>query len=414
MFKLNLDPHSNYILASTFGPDSMALLDMTIKQGVSPVVCFVNYHFQDSMEGEEDALKQYCAEHNLRLETLDTDKLPQEGKAENFVEWARNARYAFFEEMYQKYDAAGLLVAHTMEDLIEVYLTQKHLGKRPRKYGYQPISTHEGMVVLRPLLDFTRHELLNYDKENNVPFSTHMDVYEDQHVRDDIHRSIVAHLNAIEREQILDEIRTENDEKIRFISGLDKVMDTTRSLSIRSIIALSPEEFARTLIRFVGNADAHVHLKSSSLNDIRKMCLDPQPNLSYPIGQGWFIIKEYDVLILGSNPEELPYSYILEKPGVLDTPQFHLDFSNGGKDRGIKPEDYPLTIRTALPQDMVTYGGYLVPVRRFYIDLNLPHSVLSQWPVFCNKDGKVVYVPDPNYSDDNFESILELRFVHND
>ena len=414
MFKFNLDPNSNYILASTFGPDSMALLDMTIKAGVSPIVCFVNYHFKDSMEGEEDAMKEYCRAHNLRLEILDTDNISQEGKEEDFVEWARNARYTFFEQMYEKYNASGLLLAHNAEDLIEVYLTQKQLGKRPRKYGYQGISTYGGMVVLRPLLDFTRHELLNYDKENGVPYSPHMDVYEDQNVRDEIHRTIITHLNAIEREQILEEIRNVNDEKIRFISGIDKTMDSTQSLSIRSLIALSPEEFARTLVLFVSETKARINLKSSSFAEIRKMCLEPQPNLSYDLGQGWFLIKEYDILILGSDPNKLPYSYELKEPGVLDTPQFYLDLTGGVADRYFQPEDYPITVRTALPQDVVSFGGYLVPIRRFYLDLNLSPEYLGLWPVFVNKDGKILYVPDPNRPNDGFNKNLKLHFLNKD
>ena len=79
-----------------------------------------------------------------------------------------------------------------------------------------------------------------------------------------------------------------------------------------------------------------VSLKVKDYEAIRKFCLAPQPNLAMKLNDSTYLIKEYDVIMVGNNPKELPYTYTLEKNGKLDTPYFELDFSMGALDRGIK------------------------------------------------------------------------------
>ena len=83
----------------------------------------------------------------------------------------------------------------------------------------------------------------------------------------------------------------------------------------------------------------------------------------------------------------------MEKPGKLSCEVFDLDFSMGAEDRGIGSNDYPITVRSALPQDNYSYHGYLVPVRRMLVATGMSSRLLRVWPVFLNKDGKIVYVP---------------------
>ena len=106
-----------------------------------------------------------------------------------------------------------------------------------------------------------------------------------------------------------------------------------------------------------------------------------------------YLIKEYDILTIGTNPEALPYSYTLEKPGKLETKEFTLDFSMGAEDRGIKEDSYPLTIRTVLPADQYVIGDYLYFVRALFHDWKMPPEFISRWPVFVDRNGKIVYVP---------------------
>lgn len=388
------DPEATYLLACTFGPDSMALLSMALERGVKPVVLFVNYHTEDSMEQEEKQLHDYCTERGLTLEVLDTSTVDQTGREEDFPAWARKTRYAFFEKMYVKYDAAALLTAHNQDDLIENYLLKKQTGKND-EYGQAltKITAYQGMILYRPLLDFAKSDLVEYCNENHVPYSEHMALYEDQYTRSKIRTETIDKLNEIGRAQIMTEISNLNDQKISFMRGIANSVEHSEMLGIRDIIALNRAEFASALIDFVNTGDNHISLSAKQLDEIRKMCLDGKPTETYHLKGKLYIAKEYDVLSLDDTPEDLPYTYTMEKPDTLESPYFSLDFSMGAEDRNIHESDYPITIRSSLPGDQYILGGYLVPIRRMFLDAEMPARLRKIWPVFVNKDGKIIYVP---------------------
>jgi tRNA(Ile)-lysidine synthetase-like protein len=397
MLNFKFDPNSTYLAACTYGPDSMSLLDMMQKDGVTPIVCFVNYHKVVQSDQDQKDLAAYCASKGLTLEICDTEKTtaPEyvRAKGEDFKEWARKVRYAFFKAIYQKYNAAALFLAHQQDDLIETYLLEKQQKKGKNvQYGWNEISTVDGLIVVRPLLPFSKEDLLQYAKDNHVPYSVSASDIEARLVRDSIRNKIDA-MTEIDRANIINEMHAENSEQDLFMKGLSKTIDLGEELNIRELIALSENEFAETLIKYISKAPVHVNLTSNQIADIRKMALAPQPNMSMRLAKNVYLIKEYDVLTIGTNIDELPFCYTLDQPGKLDTPQFSLDFSQGAEDRGIKAEDYPLTIRTALPGDMYVVHGYLQTVRRLYIDWQMPTAVRCVWPIFLNKDGHIVYIP---------------------
>ena len=64
---LNLDKNKRYLLACSFGPDSMALFDMLKKEGITFEVAHVNYHLREESDSEETALRGYCKNQRVRL-----------------------------------------------------------------------------------------------------------------------------------------------------------------------------------------------------------------------------------------------------------------------------------------------------------------------------------------------------------
>lgn len=392
MLDFKFDLEANYLDAVSYGPDSMALLDMIMKAGVKPIVCFVQYHLGTETIDDEEKLRVFCKDNGLILEVCDSAVVTKKDD-EDYRAWSREVRYSFFTAMYKKYHAAALFIAHQQDDLIETYLLQKEQNGKIEYYGLSKMTTFHGMIVSRPLLDYSKEDLREYDVENNVPFSDDTAKSEDKYTRHQIRDDIISKMNEVERGQILDEIAQANSEKIAFFKHIESDSDKDNELDIRSIMALSPDEFMETLVRFVNNSPVRVTLNQEKIKEIRKMCLDREPNLTYKLKDKFYLVKEYDTLTIQTNPDELPYTYILEKPGKMSNEDFDLDFTNGAADRGIKPEDYPLTIRTAIPSDVYNYGGYLVSVRKMYREAGLPQALLANWPVFVNKDGKIVYVP---------------------
>lgn len=383
----------NYLVAVTYGPDSMALLDMMMKNGVSPVVCFVNYHFDETNDLAEQKLRDFCAQKNLRLEVCDTSIYPQEGR-EDFQKWSREVRYSFFGEMFAKYDGVALFLAHQQDDIIESYLLRKNGASKSLKYGLTRISSKRGMIIVRPLLNYTHEDLINYCDLNMVPYSLDSTRFEVDHTCSEIRKDVIAKLNEVERDQIMEEMRKRDNDRISFKNAVKVDLQNHDDLDIRSLMALTLDEYAETVINFVNpHSEKHISLSSNLLSKLREMCLNGKENDTLKLKGNVYFVKEYDRITLDTDGLNLPYSYVLEKPCAFSCPSFDLDFSMGAEDRHITLDDYPITIRSVLPQDAYVYGGYLAPVKKFLIASGISDELLAIWPVFLNKNGKIIYVP---------------------
>ncbi|MCQ2794304.1 MAG: tRNA lysidine(34) synthetase TilS [Bacilli bacterium] len=405
-------PKKRYLLACSFGPDSMALFDMLYQAKCHFTVCFVNYHKRKEADEEQKAITAYCKKLHVPLEILDTNRLKVVG---NFQEWAREVRYDFFSKVYKKIHASAVFVAHQQDDLIETYLMQKMRKGHVKEYGLNEISVLRDMIVVRPLLMYTKEDLLNYCREHQVPYSIDMSNFETKYLRNRIRKNVIAHLSEIDRENILREIRDLNMEQADFVRNVEKKITIAKELEIRELIALEQDEFAEVLIEFIHTAPRHIDLSAGRIKEIRKLCLSPTPNITMPLGKGINLVKEYDILTLGVDEENKfkSYCYILKKPGKLNTPEFDLDFSRGAPERKIYDRHYPLTIRSPQPDDQVEIGHHICELRRVFIDWKVPTKYRSVWPVFCDKNGKVIYVPRYRKTFvDNHQSKFVIKFTN--
>lgn len=392
MNEFNFDPENTYLVAATYGPASMALLYYLVDRGAKPVVLFIDYG-EGPVDESKDGLAKFCEKYGLILEIKEAH-IPQDKKGPLSRSWARDARYAFFREMYTKYDASAICLAHIQDDVIENYLLTKRYGGRTAIKALNPISLVDNMIVMCPMLDYSYDDILEVIKIHSIPYSWNVRDFELEATHSDIRREIVAKLNAVERSQILEEMKKENADQIEFATDVEEEVKEVDTLNVRTIMALSQDDFAETIIHFLNaKAKRHVKITSEQIKAIREMCLDPRENVSLKISGKIYLCKEYDELSVDLDGMNLPYQYSLEKPGKLQTDVFDLDFSMGAEDRGIKEEDYPITIRSALPQDVYTLGGYLIPIKQMLFASGCPQDMARLWPVFLNKKGKIVYIP---------------------
>ncbi len=401
LFNYKFDKNETYLLACSFGPDSMALFDMLLKQNAKIVCCHVNYHKRGiDSDNEENNLRKYCEEHNVPFEVLDARTIKKEG---NFQEWAREIRYMFFAQMYAKYNAKGVFIGHQQDDLIETYIMQTRRGGRVEEYGLKEVSQMRGMTIIRPLLKYTKGELAFYDRENQVPYAIDSSNLSNDYTRNQIRHDIIDKLSTMDREHFIQEIQKMNREQEDFEEELKQKVTIDSSLDIRTIIALNKREFKEVLIKFVNTLDTHVDLSDGYISEIRKICLCDKPNVTLKLADNVYLLKEYDVLIIASSIEPDSYSYRIAEPSSFSCPQFDLDFSAGASDRNIYPSSYPLTIRSAKDGDNYQVGPNLCSVKRLFIDWKMPSRLRKSWPVIVDRTGKIIYIPRyrKNYVDNH-------------
>ena len=399
---LKLDKDKLYLLACSYGPDSMALLHMLLIGGYKFIVAHVNYGVRKESIDETNNLNLFCAHNDIEIEVK---YAKNEVKGGNFEAKAREIRYNFFKEIYDKKGCDALLVGHQQDDLIETYYLQRKRGGYIETWGIKEDLSIFGMEVIRPLLDKSKEELSMYCFEHNVPFAIDKSNYSDDFSRNVIRHTIVSKLNPRERKFMIDEINEKN-EKIKSIYNSLKGKDLHHKLVL---LSLEEEHFYRALTMLVREVDIKQSLSIKCMNEIKKILNSKKPNVSFKIRDNLILIKEYDYVgFIKENKNEL-YSFVIDKPKLFETQYFYLDFSLSHGGKSITIDDYPLTIRTIRDGDTIKVNNYTSEIRRLFIDWKMPLSVRKRWPIIENKDGVVIYVP--RYRKDHVREIDKTFFV---
>ena len=150
------------------GYDSMCLLDMLykIKQEQEFFdLDVIAAHFNHNWRGEESYREQevcrlFAASKGFEFYTKTAPKDLKKSENE-----ARIARYEFFEETMENYDADAVFTAHNKDDNAETVLYR--VIKGTGIVGLKGISAKRDCFY-RPLLKITRKEILEYCDKNNL------------------------------------------------------------------------------------------------------------------------------------------------------------------------------------------------------------------------------------------------------
>ena len=71
MHELNLDKNSKYLLACSYGPDSMALFHLLVSQGYNFDCAIVNYHIRKESNSEVEGLLNYASNYKVKVHVKD-------------------------------------------------------------------------------------------------------------------------------------------------------------------------------------------------------------------------------------------------------------------------------------------------------------------------------------------------------
>lgn len=164
----NLSHHSkaSFWVAYSGGLDSQVLLDLALK--TLPASRLRAIHVHHGLNAQADQWQQHCESYCARagIELVCQRIFPARDR-NSLEQEARRARYAAFEALLQTDDY--LLMAHHQDDQLETMLF--HLFRGSGIKGLSGIPTSRdlpGARLLRPLLDYTREDLLAYAREHRL------------------------------------------------------------------------------------------------------------------------------------------------------------------------------------------------------------------------------------------------------
>ena len=377
---LYLDKSKKYCVATSGGPDSMALLDLCVQQGFSVYAFHMNYHHRDTAYRDQLIVNEYCFAHKIPLVIANYQPM---GNA-NFQMDARLARYLKAKEVIESNQLEALLVAHQQDDVLETYLMQKESKREVNYYGLKATNELFGIKVIRPLLSLTKRQCHTYCRMHDIDFGIDESNLTDIYTRNKIRHHILFEYTQQQRDDLLCEIEQKNKQ---LQAQLSHLVFTDQNLTISG--SVSDDSVAKGLRQLLVQLDAGYGNKSHQY--YLDLWRSISKNKAIHLNDQWYLFYDNSILWYEFIPASQPV-YINDLQ-IKDYGMFKIS-SSGNKRQGFyaNPDEFPLMYRLWKDGDKIETKFGTKKVSRWFIDQKIHPRKRLLTHVIENKYGKVIYL----------------------
>lgn len=409
---INIKYGDSVVLGVSGGPDSMALLHLMtrLKKALDiEVVCaHVNHNTGRPGQFEEQKfVERFCKQNNIVFETLTIDDYGDD----NFHNEAHSKRYNYFDKLVKQYNAKYLLTAHHGDDLIETILMRIVRGSTLRGYsGFSKVVKKNGYKIVRPLIQVTKEEILEYNKKNNIKYALDSSNFKDVYTRNRFRKYIVPQLKKedinvhkkfykfsktlLEYNEFIDKIVNSKIKEIypNNVLNIEKFRNEDKIIQQKVIYHILENTYQDDLMLIT---DKHVDI----LLDVIK---SKRSNVKVHLPNGVQAIKSYDTLVLSTiNREVNSYDIELNKfVNLLNGKNIEVvkdtKLTNNFVCRlNSKEISLPLHVRSRQNGDKILIKGMIgkKKINDVFIDCKIPMDERDKWPIVVDNDGLVVWLP---------------------
>ena len=184
------------LLATSGGLDSMVMVDLFRKLSFEIAIAHCNFQLRGVESFEDQNFVQHYAEANeikLFVTQFDTEAFAKDYKLSTQVA-ARELRYNWFHELLETENFDYVLTAHHADDNLETFLI--NLVRGTGLDGLTGIPA-KNKNVIRPLLLFSRQEIEQYAKEDNIDWREDSSNALDKYLRNKIRHNLIPILKEL-------------------------------------------------------------------------------------------------------------------------------------------------------------------------------------------------------------------------
>ena len=420
---------NNYVVIGvSAGPDSMCLLDLLQKKTTKIVVCHINHNVRKESIEEEEYITKYCQDKNIILEKTTINNYQEN----NFENEARKKRYMFYEEILKKYNSKTLLLAHHGDDLIETILMKISRGSNLEGYaGIKEISNVKNYQIIRPLLKYTKEDIINYNKSNNIKYYNDSSNQSTNYTRNryrlnilpllkkedkNIHKkylkyskTLIEYDDYIKRE-VKRNINNVYKDNIINIDNLNK-LDT---FLIKNILYNIMNNIYKNKNNII--TDRHIQNIISLLNNTK-------PNIKIDLPNNKEIVKEYNKLIIKDKTSDIK-NYKIEfndkieiENLIIEKIESEDDDSNSVCRLNSKDITLPLYIRNREDGDYIILKGSnnRKKIKEIFIEKKLPLKRRNNYPLLVDSNNNIIWIPNIkkskfcNKKSENYDIIIRCN-----
>ena len=401
-----IEENSSVVVACSGGPDSMCLLNIitnvaTVKK-LKIICAHVNHKVRKKSDEEEKMVREYCKNKNIIFELLTIDEYK---KIKFNEDDARKRRYVFFEELIKKYKAQYLLTAHHGDDLVETVLMRLTRGSNLNGYiGIKKESKNKGYYILRPLLTTTKEKIINYNKENKVPYENDESNDSTNYTRNRYRKEILPFLKKEEKNihqkylKFSEELNSYNEFVIKYIKKNKIIVDNSIIINkLEKNDMFLKRKSLELLISEIQKED----ILDISDNQIREMLtLFDKNNKSIDINNNYKCINEYGKIKIIKKETKKIYNVILENNLKIDNFIFYFNKGNYEKSNNciclLSDElKLPLRIRNRKNGDKMEIKnlGSLKKVNEIFINSKVSKDNRDKYPILVDSNDTIIWLP---------------------
>ena len=184
------------LLAVSGGIDSMVLVDLFHKLKYDVAVAHCNFQLREQeSDDDEEFVKSQVEKLNIPLfiQKFDTKKFAEQKKLSIQVV-ARNLRYDWFYTLLVNQNFDFIITAHHLDDSIETFLINFTRGTGLEGLTGIPIQNDK---VIRPLLAFSRDEIVAYAKQNDINWREDSSNSTDKYWRNKLRHDVIPVLKEL-------------------------------------------------------------------------------------------------------------------------------------------------------------------------------------------------------------------------
>ena len=168
MLKINTKNLKNKknLLAFSAGIDSSSLFFLLIENNIKFDIAIVDYNIREQSKEEVAHAKTLAKKYKLFCHTIQAPSFKK-----NFEKQARDFRYEFFDSLVTIEGYDNILTAHQLNDQLEWLLMRLTKGAGLSELlGLETVSQRNNYTLIRPLLTYSKEELLHYLKSHEYPY----------------------------------------------------------------------------------------------------------------------------------------------------------------------------------------------------------------------------------------------------
>ena len=406
------DEKAPFLVAFSGGADSRALFDLAARYCREKRSYFYAAHVNHGIRGDEAirdrdfciGIAKSCPEcRDIFVLDADVPKMASESGRSLELE-ARLLRYSFFNNIMKENDIGVLATAHNADDNLETLIFNLTRGSGSRGMRGIPRSRRfEGGIVVRPILDMTKTEILEYCRENSLDFVIDSTNGCTEYSRNLIRAKIVPLLEEINPEVRRSAMRLADS--MRETVGLVESMAKNYDMTAASIASAPRALLAVIFEKELEKSGDHVMLEAVHVEALRKICKKGKNGASVSLpGNIRGIIKE-DVLVfetdtgrLDSKKERAELEAELSMGDNLLWDGYRLILSSQPSKGGVcitldeSTLRSPLYARNRREGDRILSGGMHKSVKKLMCDKKLDSEIRDSLPLLCDGDG-IVWIP---------------------